>query len=130
MNDERADLMKRVGRAMALPPAQSGLSVTRSDGTRPVVGALASDLVVDVLRRVHESGGAANVVVAEGPRIVVLAMREDGEQPSAQDAVVHRNVTMAMLLAPVRQEGHVRTFVLEPDAVVTVDDPHTLLAPA
>ena len=130
MSSERAALMKRVGRALVLPPEQSGLTVTRADGTRPIVGALGSDLVADVLRAVREAGGSANVVTQDGARIVVLAMREDGNESLADDVAIHSDARMDMLLALIRNEGSVRTFVIEPGEVLTVDAPHPLLAPA
>jgi hypothetical protein len=39
------------------------LPVTRNDGTRPIVVALDDELLVDVMHRVRDAGGAANTFV-------------------------------------------------------------------
>lgn len=130
MRDERVDLMKRIGRAMLLPADQSGLVARRPDGTRPVIAALATDPVAEVLRAVRSSGGVANVVTADGPHLVVFTVREDGDEIGADDIAIHPDTRMDMFLELIRHEHHVRTYVIEPDAVLTVDEPHQLLAPA
>lgn len=130
MEDERAELMRRVGRALILPAEQSGLTVVRSDGTRPVVAALPSDLLADVLQEVRESGGSANVVVREGSRLMVLAMLVSGPVPSTGEVAAHSDMRMDMLLELIRQEGRVRTCVTETGDVLAVDESRPLLAPA
>lgn len=129
MEEARADLMRRVGPALALPPEQSGLTVVRADGTRPVVAALATDLVSDVVREVRESGGSANVVVREGLRLVVLAMHEAGSESLSGDVARQSDKRMDMLTS-IRQEGRVPTYVTETGDVLTVEEPRLLLAPA
>ena len=128
MEDKRAEIVRRAGRAMVLPAEQNALRVKRADGVRPIVPALDDDLVSDVIEWVRRAGGAANVVMADGPGLVVLQVRQDSGEPAGVDAAIHPDTRMGMLLALARQEGHVRTYVIEPDAVLTVDEPHPLLA--
>ena len=130
MDHERDLLMKRVGRAMLLPAEHSGLTVARPDGTRPVVPALASDRVPDILHAVREAGGCANVVMADGPTLISFAIREDGEAHGPDDVPVHSDTTMGMFLTLVREVGQVRTFIVAPDSVITTEQPHPVLAPA
>ena len=130
MSDERAELSRRVGRAMLLPPEQSGLTVVRADGTRPVVLALPTDTLASVLRQVHELGGSANVVLPRAGNLLVLAVRGDGQHEGTDDVPVYPSTNMGMFLELVLHHGTVRSFLVEPDTAITADEPHPLLAPA
>lgn len=129
-NPDRADLMRRIGRSLLLPPDRSGLTVSRSDGTRPVVLALSHDLLVDVLDQVQSVGGAADVVMPQGTGLAVLAMCGGDPAGNADDVPVHPAIEMGMFLSLVIQAGEVRCYVIEPGRHVTADEPHPLLAPA
>lgn len=127
MDDKRAEIIRRVGRAMLLPTEQNALKVKRTDGVRPVVVALDDDRVADVLEQVRNAGGAANVVMADGPGLVVLQMRQTATGPSDDDVAIHPDTRMDMLLSLMQQAHHVTTYIVEPDAALTVEEPHLLL---
>lgn len=105
----RGDLSRLVYSLLCVPSFRSKLVATTSDGAKPIVIALRSDLVGGVLREVTAHGGNANVVVEAGEGVVILSI-DDGpaEQIAANDGDVPTltsDCTVGVLMARLFADG-------------------------
>ena len=97
----RSNVAHALSKYIAREGAASILPVQVADGSRPVVLALETDLVSQVLRRVAESHHA-NVVVGTTQGIAILSfVAADGDDPSRESQTVHDDVDMGMLIASI-----------------------------
>lgn len=127
----RQDVIRLLGRALPLPPEQSGLTARSADGSRPIVVALPADPVSAVIERLREfPGGRANVVAPRDGRIVVLVMAHDGHDSRPDDQVLHPDANLGMLLSLAERVGHVRVHVAGEPEALTYDAPHPLAVEA
>jgi len=95
-----ADIAKRLND----PSFRAILSSTAPDGSTPIIPALRSDILRDVLVDVNAAGGAGNVVVpiANGYMVIALkavaAVHSRAKQPPALDPRQTVGVLMARLI--------------------------------
>lgn len=97
----RSNVAHALSKYIAREGAASILPVQVSDGSRPVVLALETDLVSQVLRQVAETRDA-NVVVGTTHGIAILSfVAAEGADPALQSQTVHDDVDMSMLIASI-----------------------------
>lgn len=99
MDKNRIEATARVMKALSRLLAQRDvLQVRLADGTAPIVVALPDDAVGAVNARVTESGGCANVVIADRDGFSIWTWDVDGME--AMEAIdVHEDSTVGMLRA-------------------------------
>lgn len=95
----RANAARVVSKHVAATSAEHALPVQNDDGSRPVVVALDSDLVSEVLRRVSK-WGSANVVVDLPGGVVVLGCVNNGRELTfgGDSQTLHEDIDMGMLV--------------------------------
>lgn len=95
----RADAGRVVSKLAATTSAEHALPVQIEDGSRPLVVALDSDLVSDVLHRVSK-WGSANVAVDFPDSVVVLACINNGHGLTfgGDSQTLHQSIDMSMLV--------------------------------
>lgn len=100
--DDRAQLTRLVYARLKDPKFRKSLTVG-SDGSRPVVAALLSDLMIDLVQRATDSGGMINAVVPYRNGALVFTIRaEAGNEPTASNTSRLKNdCTVGLLLARV-----------------------------
>jgi hypothetical protein len=86
------------------------LTAVLPDGSRPIVPALLSDPLIDVLRQVHSGGGAGNVLVPVAPNgkgycVIAMRVRSVADSESAGRDVLSSEITMGVLIARALQDG-------------------------
>lgn len=101
----RDDLTRQVYARMVNADFRALLTAVAPDGSRPVVVALPSDLVRDVLPRVESLGGAANLVVPVRNGFMVVGIRSHPDITTRDEsALLVDDCTVGLLLSRVMED--------------------------
>jgi hypothetical protein len=89
-------VMKTVARSAGTPPLRA------KDGTFPIVVSLPYENISEVVRRVDNVGGSANVAIAFVDHFAMLAMGRDLEEPSDSELLISHDISMGMFMIKVQ----------------------------
>ena len=100
----RDDATRRVMKAIALKNPQVQLPYTAEDGTHPLVVALPSELISDVVGRVVSVGGHSNIAIAFATNFYLIVIDSDGRKKTDGEMEVTQDISMGMFL--LKLQGH------------------------
>jgi len=108
VNDvDRSALTADVAKKLVEPGFAKLLSAVAPDGTTPVIPALRSDVLEDILKDVQAAGGAGNIVVPVMNGYLVIALKFVNSRKAADHdaATLAAKMTIGVLIARIMEDG-------------------------
>ena len=93
----RDDATRRVMKTVARTFDREPLPLTLEDGTQPLVVALPSEYISEIVGRVISIGGSANVAVAFNDHFTTIVLANNGS-PSMDVLEINQDLSMGMFL--------------------------------
>lgn len=110
----REDIIAYALKRLADASFRRQLTAVAEDGTRPIIPALLSDKLSDVVLEVHRHAGAGNVVIPLKQGYFLCALHvtpTPGEQASAFP-MISPDVTMGVMIARLFQDGGTASYTV------------------
>ena len=99
----RDDATRRVMKAIATKNPSVRLPYAAEDGTKPLVVALPSELISDVITRVTSIGGHSNIAIAFATNFYLIILHSQGIESSDAEMEVTQDISMGMFLLKLQQ---------------------------
>ncbi len=98
----RDDATRRVMKTVAHTFASEPLPFQLEDGTQPLVVALPSEYISEIVNRVISIGGKANIAVAFNDHFTTIVLGDDAKQ-SMDVLEINQDLSMGMFLIKLQQ---------------------------